>query len=413
MTTTKIEWADRVWNPVTGCTKVSPGCDNCYAENIARRFAGSKAFPDGFSVTLHEERLNQPFRWKKAARVFVNSMSDLFHDDVPDLFITQVFDVMEAGLNRRHTFLILTKRHARMRSFMQARQKAKQEYAAKFDDCPTEGMRNSPAARDARARAARLPANIWLGVSVENQRWADIRIPALMETPAAVRFLSCEPLLGPVDLTRWLRPVPDCGHVTPEDGTCGHPDAFTPECHRRADCPARSRPEDWHGLDWVIAGGESGPRARPMHPAWARQLRDDCDVAGVPFFFKQHGEYLAAAVVDDPAFSGGRAYDSPLGGRHSATLRTRGPSRTFRSGETRLMQPGDRTSRTVMLDTATIAVRVGKAAAGRLLDGRTHDAFPRDDYRDSITSGLTESLDAFSRRLEAAAADTDTARRTR
>lgn len=261
---TKIEWTDRTWNPVTGCTKVSPGCDHCYAENIARRFSGSKAFPNGFNVTLHDERLSQPFRWKKPARVFVNSMSDLFHDSVPDLFITQVFDVMEAGLNRRHTFQILTKRHARMRSFMQARQKAKQEYAAKFNDCPTEAMRNSPAAQDARARASKPPANIWLGVSVENQKWADIRVPALLETPAAVRFLSCEPLLGPVDLTR-LRPHV-CGHGP--DGVC----------------------ERWiHGIDWVIVGGESGPRARAMHPDWARSLRDQCAASNVPFFVKQLG----------------------------------------------------------------------------------------------------------------------------
>ncbi|MFJ8348925.1 DUF5131 family protein [Streptomyces sp. NPDC094153] len=378
MTTTKIEWADRVWNPVTGCMKVSSGCDNCYAENIARRFAGSKAFPEGFTVTLHEDRLNQPFRWKKSARVFVNSMSDLFHDSVPDLFITQVFDVMEAQLNARHTFLILTKRHARMRSFMKARQKAKQEYAAKFDDCPTEAMRNSPAALDARARATRPPANIWLGVSVENQNWADVRVPALLETPAAVRFLSCEPLLGPVNLAD----------------------------HRIGSDPHR---RDEPSIDWVIVGGESGPRARPMHPQWARDIRDQCDQAQVPFFFKQHGEYVSAVVEDDPTYAGGRAYDSPLGGRSSATLRERGPSGTFRGGRIRLMQPGDRTRGAVLLDADTIAVRVGKRAAGRELDGRTHDAYPRDDFRESIASGLTESFDDFSRRLDAA----DTTRRTR
>ncbi|MFJ2719427.1 phage Gp37/Gp68 family protein [Streptomyces sp. NPDC087437] len=400
MTTTKIEWADRVWNPVTGCTKVSPGCDNCYAENIARRFAGSKAFPEGFAVTLHEDRLNQPFRWKKSARVFVNSMSDLFHDSVPDLLITQVFDVMEARLNARHTFLILTKRHARMRSFIQARQKAKQEYAAKFDDCPTEAMRDSPAALDARARAAKPPANIWLGVSVENQKWADVRIPALLETPAAVRFLSCEPLLGPVDVHEYLverRDVTD-PHADAPDG------AVVDGIERSGDT--------WHRrerLHWLIVGGESGPKARPMHPDWARSLRDQCDRAQVPFFFKQHGEYASAVVEDDPAYAGGRAYDSPLGGRSSATLRKRGPSGTFRGGGIRLMQPGDRTRGTVLLDADTIAVRVGKRAAGRELDGRTHDAYPRDDFRESIALGLTESFDDFSRRLDAA----DTTRRTR
>ncbi|MFI5973587.1 DUF5131 family protein [Streptomyces sp. NPDC051452] len=386
MSTTKIEWADRVWNPVTGCTKVSPGCDNCYAENIAHRFAGSKAFPDGFKVTLHDDRLDQPYRWKKPGRVFVNSMSDLFHDSVPDQFITRIFDVMEAGLNRRHTFLVLTKRHARMRSFMQARQRAKQEYAAKFDQCPTEAMRNSPAARDARARAAGPPANIWLGVSVENQRWADIRIPALLETPAAIRFLSCEPLLSPVNLVA-AAGQRGCHGAHHGVGTAGCP--RSPHHHHDDRCTR---------IDWVIVGGESGPRARPMHPQSARDLRDECQQAGVPFFFKQWGEYLSAPVVDDPEYAGGRAYDSPLGGRHSATIRERGTD--FRGGSTRLMRPGDRTRRTVMLDADTIAVRVGKSAAGRQLDGRTHDAFPRDDVRESLTSGLTEDLDAFSRRID-------------
>lgn len=341
---TKIEWTDRTWNPVTGCTKVSPGCENCYAENIARRFAGSAAFPQGFRVALHEDRIDQPYRWKKAARVFVNSMSDLFHDDVPDLFITRVFEVMEAGPNRRHTFQILTKRPGRMRSFVAARYKAKQEYAAKFDDCPTDAMRNSPAAQDARRRAAAPPANIWLGVSIEDQRWADVRVPVLLETPAAVRFLSCEPLLGPVTLAdHWIG----------------------------ADPYRRGEPS----IDWVIVGGESGPGARPMHPTWARALRDGCVQAAVPFFFKQWGEYWSVVVEDDPAFAGGRAYQNPIGGGRSSAI-IREPGSSFRSGATRLMAPGDRTARTVMLDPDTIAVRVGKGAAGRELDGRTWDQFP-------------------------------------
>ncbi|MEV6791305.1 phage Gp37/Gp68 family protein [Streptomyces sp. NPDC051320] len=391
MSITKIEWTDRTWNPVTGCTKVSPGCDNCYAENIAHRFAGSKAFPDGFSVTLHEDRIDQPFRWKKSARVFVNSMSDLFHDDVPDLFITRVFDVMEA--NARHTFQVLTKRHARMRSFVQAREKARQEHAAKFDQCPTEAMRTSPAARAARARAARPPANIWLGVSVENQQWANIRIPALLETPAAVRFISCEPLLGPVDLKQ---------AVVTMGSERGH--GLTASYVHTGGCCQK-----FHGIDWVIAGGESGPRARPMHPDWARGLRDQCEQARVPFFFKQYGEYLSAAVTDDTEFAGGRAYNDPLnGGRSSATIRELGPSRTFRSGVTRPMRPGDRTRRTWLLDANTIAVRVGKTAAGRLLDGRTHDAFPHDNFRESVQAGFIKTFDDHDKQHTAP----DTARRT-
>jgi protein gp37 len=354
---TTIEWTDRTWNPVTGCTKVSPGCDNCYAENIAHRFAGSKAFPDGFTVTLHDERLNQPYRWKKPARVFVNSMSDLFHDDVPDLFITQVFDVMEAKLNQRHTFQILTKRHARMRSFMQARQKAKQEYAAKFDDCPTEAMRNSPAAQDARARAARPPANIWLGVSVENQKWADIRIPALLETPAVVRFLSCEPLLGPVVLAdHWIG----------------------------ADPYQRDEPS----IGWVIVGGESGPRARAMHPDWARSLRDQCAAADVPFFFKQHGEWGPAPFivrVCDPE-TGWQGTDEELAAA-KADSEARGATHVHtghsyeEDGERRywLHEIGHKpwSLERVGLPEGTAAIRRwGKKRAGRELDGRTWDEFP-------------------------------------
>lgn len=278
---TSIEWtrgddgtAGRTWNPVTGCTKVSPGCDHCYAENIARRFAGTPAFPDGFTVTLHPGRLHQPGRWRSPARVFVNSMSDLFHDAVPDDFLTRVFDTMEAPENRRHTFMVLTKRPARMRAFIRRRTADKHAYAAQYDHCPTEAMRNSPAARWARERAATAPSNIWLGVSVEDQQRANLRIQILLRTHAAVRFLSCEPLLGPIDLQAAMRtlgeplghgPITSYAHV-------GH-------------CCTRL-----HGLDWVIAGAESGPGARPMNEDWVRLLRDQCTAAGTAFFYKQDAD---------------------------------------------------------------------------------------------------------------------------
>ncbi|MDX2749593.1 phage Gp37/Gp68 family protein [Streptomyces scabiei] len=391
--TTKIEWTDRTWNPVTGCTKVSPGCDNCYAETIAHRFAGSKAFPNGFDVTLHDQRLDQPSRWTKSARVFVNSMSDLFHDSVPDLFITRVFDVMEA--NPRHTFQVLTKRHARMRSFVQQREQQRREYAAKFDDCPTEAMRISPAAQDARARAGRPPANIWLGVSVEDQKWADIRIPALLETPAAVRFLSCEPLLGPVDL---------CGPIVPGRGRPkltywldGRP-GWGPE-------QTDDRGRVFQGLavgpriDWVIVGGESGPQARPMHPDWARALRDQCTVSGTAFFLKQLGEWqplgpLYGDLEDTDDGHMEAVHLDAVEGKQVIQLESNG---YIAEGH----QPAD--SRTWLM------ARVGKKRAGRELDGRVHDAFPqppRDDFHASIEAGLTEDFDAFSRRLDAAPSDT-------
>jgi len=252
---TRIEWTDESWNPITGCTKISSGCDRCYAERITERFHGKGSFEN---VVLHEDRLDQPLRWRKPRRVFVNSMSDLFHDDVPDEFIVRVFDVMQNA--PRHTFQVLTKRHARMRSFVT------RYLSGEFVKDPSSG----PLA----GTVDRPPPGIWLGVSVEDQKWADIRVPALLATPAAVRFLSCEPLLGQIDLH-------DCGGV----------DAIE---------------RDWAGglgggtgaphplIDWVIVGGESGPRARPMDPAWVRVLRDQClSAIDVAFFFKQTGSVLA------------------------------------------------------------------------------------------------------------------------
>lgn len=242
MSATKIEWCDRTWNPVTGCTKVSPGRDHCYAENIARRFAGSKAFPNGFDVTLHPQRLDAPFRWRKPARVFVNSMSDLFHPDVSDQFIARVFAVM--ALATQHTFQVLTKRHGRMRSLLTST-----TMGELFGRAVQEWISHNGVARVELQWP--LP-NVWIGVSVEDQQRADLRIPALVDTPAAVRFLSCEPLLG--------------------------------ETHLR---PA------WRALDWVIVGGESGPGARPMDVRWVRILVDDCRALGVAPFVKQLGSVWA------------------------------------------------------------------------------------------------------------------------
>jgi protein gp37 len=319
---TSIEWTrgddgspGATWNPVTGCTKVSPGCDHCYAETFAERWRGIPGhhFESGFDVTLRPERLEQPLRWKKPRRVFVNSMSDLFHEAIPDLHITQVFDVMEQA--KQHTFQVLTKRHARMRSFVNARERSRAEYAAKFDHCPTEAMRNSPAAEYARKRAANPPANIWLGVSVEDQKWADIRVPALLDTPAAVRFLSCEPLLGPLDASEYLTP----------DGCHTHMGEKFPTLCQSPSCGA--------AVDWVIVGGESGPGARPMHPDWARSLRDQCTAADVAYFLKQWGEWAP----------------------HVAGVRPGAEIRAY---------PG------------AIVQRVGKKLAGRELDGREWNEYP-------------------------------------
>lgn len=211
---TKIEWTDGTWNPVTGCTKVSPGCAHCYAETITLRFKRGGPFLPGLTtIKIHPDRLELPLTWKKPRRIFVNSMSDLFHDDVPLSFIQDVFSVMRRA--NRHTFQILTKRHDRLEQI---------------------------------SDSLEWPGNVWIGVSVENQYWAEKRIPILTNVPAAVRFLSVEPLLKRTNLLPFLE-----------------------------------------AIDWVIVGGESGNRCRPLDIDWVRSIRDDCLTANVPFFFKQWG----------------------------------------------------------------------------------------------------------------------------
>jgi len=254
-----IEWTDATWNPVRGCTRVSPGCGGpgkaggCYAERIAARFSGPGQPFEGFAerkggearwtgkVALIEDMLAVPLRWSKPRRIFVNSMSDLFHEHLPDGAIDQVFAMM--ALCPQHTFQVLTKRPERMR-----------DYLSDQDPMP-------------------LP-NVWLGVSAEDQARADERIPLLLETPAAVRFVSCEPLLGPIDLI-------NLDHTGAQRKDQAH--GISALWRAAAEIGLRTM------LDWVICGGESGPVARPMHPDWARSLRDQCQAAGVPFFFKQWG----------------------------------------------------------------------------------------------------------------------------
>jgi protein gp37 len=309
----KIEWTEASWNPVTGCTKVSPGCDHCYAETFAERWRGTKghAYEHGFDLTLRPERLDQPLRWKRPRRIFVNSMSDLFHDDVPDEFIADVWHVMAE--TPQHTYQILTKRHARLRSWV-----------SKWCSHPS--------------WTTPLP-NVWLGVSVENQQWADIRIPALFNTPAAVRWLSCEPLLGPVNLWHRMDPADpnaDCTFCGAGwwDDEGGHP-LFDEENEDTGQWCLGPMQRHAH-INWVVVGGESGPGARPMHPDWARTLRDQCTAAGVPYFFKQWGEWAPAVDLD--------------------------PDRRERAPE--------------QLAGQEYVCRVGKRAAGRELDGRTWDEYP-------------------------------------
>jgi protein gp37 len=255
---TGIEWTDATWNPTVGCTKVSPGCDHCYAETFVSRFAGSKGFPLPFDqMLLRGERfLNLPRTWRTPRKVFVNSLSDLFHADVPDEFIGEVFAVMASC--PQHTFQLLTKRHGRMRSLLSSPRWP--EILVGRAHWPRDIDPEQP-----------LP-NVWLGVSVEDQQWANVRVPALLETPAAVRWISAEPLLGPVDLEQ----TPTRFHTTP--------------------------------LDWVVVGGESGPGARPMDVDWARLLRDQCQSLGIPYLFKQWGSHDANGVPT-PKKVAGRVLD--------------------------------------------------------------------------------------------------------
>jgi protein gp37 len=270
-----IEWTDATWNPVRGCTKVSSGCKHCYAERFAERFRGVPGHPfeRGFDVRLVPEALSLPIHWRRPRRVFVNSMSDLFHEAVPFYFIDMVFGVMAAcevttNYGEGHTFQVLTKRPERMREYLSTdRRRAWAKSAVDRGG----GENPDPLYDQIAYRDGPLP-NVWLGVSVEDQAAADQRIPLLRETPAAVRFLSCEPLLGPVDLrmvTRRTFGLPSGGR-----GLAGE-------------------------LGWVIVGGESGPGVRPCDVDWVRSLVEQCRAAGVPAFVKQLGARAQAGYYDD------------------------------------------------------------------------------------------------------------------
>lgn len=258
MSATGIEWTEATWNPVTGCDRISAGCDHCYALAMAKRLKamGSAKYQrdgdprtsgPGFGVSVHPDALDIPRRWRAPRMVFVNSMSDLFHARVPDAFVHAVVEVMRQ--TPQHTYQVLTKRPSRARRLTE--------------------------------RGLVLPDNVWIGTSVEHGAVTH-RITDLLAIDAAVRFLSCEPLLGPIDLDPWLFPdrCPDgCSCRWPDDGD-------------RNECACGGACADWAprpAIDWVIVGGESGPAARPIDPEWVRDLRDQCVAAGTAFFFKQWG----------------------------------------------------------------------------------------------------------------------------
>ena len=304
---TGIEWTDATWNPIVGCSIVSPGCTNCYAMKMAARiekiqpqshYAGTTKSVNGRSVwtgkmaLAPDHILTAPLRWKKPRRIFVNSMGDLFHEAIPDEWIDKVFAVMEGAY--WHTYQVLTKRSARMRSYVSKRH------------C-----------------GASLPRQIWLGVSAEDQTRADERIPDLLDTPAAVRFVSAEPLLSAVDFT---------SIKVGGDDSLYRANALTGDGF------------DGQLLSWIIVGGESGPGARPMHPDWVRAIRDQCQAAGVPFFFKQWGQW---APWDDDNWSLPDGWDD--------------------------VEAHDKA---ITIDGVEF-LSVGKRRAGRLLDGREWREFPK------------------------------------
>lgn len=395
---TKIEWTEKTWNPIVGCSIVSPGCTNCYAMKMAGRLeridaeeraSGRKGMPHYAGTTKASKAgpvwtgkmarapghiLTEPLRRKKPATYFVNSMSDLFHEDVPDAWIDEIFAVM--ALSPQHTFQVLTKRSARMRGYLSKPGVARRVYEEACDlvglldltdvvlIAPASDERLAPSGRRIYLGLWPLP-NVWLGVSAERQDEADARIPDLLATPAAIRFVSAEPLLGPIDFT-FIGNAPGepgnvrynalTGHALPFDGVT-----------RGANMWATNKAKPGAALDWIIVGGESGPGARPMHPDWVRSIRDQCKgrddslhSLGLPdtaFFFKQWGEWAPGENCGAP------------------------PTRTERTAswwvdEWMFSSLTATASREGHADDEPDLYRIGKARAGRLLDGREWNEQP-------------------------------------
>lgn len=353
---TKIEWAGETWNPVTGCTRVSDACTNCYIERQIPMRSKGRFFRDAggnrsneigstTGVMLHPERLNHALlRRRKPTRIFVCSMADLFHEAVPDGFIAQVFTAMAHA--PQHTFIVLTKRSARMRSFLtrwydntgdaevawgggglppmprgpEAVRAVYSSPRAKIFADMLDSMGTPPEGaayplydwQEGQVWWPRWPLlNVWVGVTAESQKWADIRIPDLLETPAAVRWVSYEPATGPLDL---------------------------------AIVPGQRRPLSVPSVDWLVCGGETGPGSRPMHPGWVRTIRDQCVRAGIPFFFKQWGDWCEHPLGTHRISWGGGWGSNPA---------------------------------TCLMSNQALVSRVGKQNAGRLLDGREWNEFPQ------------------------------------
>ena len=358
----KIQWTDATWNPVRGCSRVSPGCGGprhqggCYAEKIAARFSKPGQTFHGFAertehggrwtgkLSLIDDMLTIPLRWKRPRKIFVNSMSDLFHENLSDEAIDKVFAVM--ALCPQHYFQVLTKRAERMHAYFEGPWAWRVMEAKKAFDpehCAGRGGGLSTVGGALR--------NVWLGVSCERQQEADERIPLLLQTPAAIRFISAEPLLGPIDLRTLKLPKTGQFGTFVSAVATGGAGIFDHNSRRISDLPS---------LDWVIVGGESGPRARPMHPDWARSLRDQCAAAGVPFFFKQWGEWTPGENVE----------------------RQRGIVDTCHWFDNRwIFETENLANCEGHVDDQPDLYRIGKKAAGRHLDGKEHSGFPLEGRR--------------------------------
>lgn len=349
----RIEWTDATWNPITGCAPISEGCANCYAKREAEgRLRGKHGYPqdEPFRVVFHADKLEQPLKWSRPRKIFVCSMGDLFHEDVPDMSIVNVFAVMAEA--RQHKFLVLTKRPERMSEIISHPTIANDVWVK-----TSRGLGSESAVWP-------LP-NVWLGVTAENQLRADERIPVLLQIPAAKRFVSVEPMLGPVDISPWDK-CNACGKLRSSfdpDGVMGKPwnSMF---CHMHYD-PESSCEGSYakSALDWVICGGETGANARPLHPDWVRGLRDQCREAQVPFFFKSWGEWVSTydRDIDDPDWRNCPARNGP---------RKEWTSRHIERYVNSAGGQGFHGERVVFMR------RIGKRNAGRLLDGRTWDEEP-------------------------------------
>jgi len=346
MGTSKIEWTEKTWNPITGCTPISEGCQNCYAERMAKRLAGRYGYPADIPFmpgNFHFDKLDEPLRWKKPSRIFVCSMGDLFHEAVPFPLITDVFDVMcswrwpNKAAEREgdeslledpgHTFIVLTKRPGRVlewRNWLGEQWPGDTPVQVNLD---TEGH---------------FGKHIWLGVTAENQQRADERVPILLQIPAAVRFVSVEPMLGPVDLWRYmfLTGASTAGPFYDYAGKrVGGPGGIGGQAI--TEIPSKY-------INWVICGGETGPRARAMNPEWVRSLRNQCINAGVPFFFKQWGEWI-------PTHLDWGAYTEQEFMPKSEIIKNH---------------------KTIYVSEGVPMSRVGKKKVGQLLDGREWNEYP-------------------------------------